>query len=295
MTQNLKDLARAVDTEIYEKSYQLFRAESEWTLLKDRSGKVNQDRAERLANKALDLRDTINALERVHYAYGWTRGYIVPGGHVHSSRQCQTLFHDTVIYPVPVCSALNQDEIIALAADRACTICYPKAPVVKKGTCTLVAPGEDAKAQRKAEREAKAAEKEAKKVTVVFGTKFDRRGAKVPDIETYGTVRSARIDAMDAYGWAIHNAAYYDSAEMIREYMNKFHKITEAITAHRDGGVDHIDTLEAELLGKARAKFIREVQPAHLGTGYKGLSKAEAVKLLSQAEDKIAKAMFETV
>ena len=87
---------------------------------------------------------------------GWTRAFLVTGsnGHVHRDMQCSTCFPTTRYYWVTDMSGQNEDEIVDAAGERACTVCYPSAPVdVLKRPSRI----EDPKVV--AEREARAEEK----------------------------------------------------------------------------------------------------------------------------------------
>lgn len=99
---------------------------------------------------------------------GWSRAWVVPGGHVHKSKSCHSLYADTTLILCPRdirkrdLSGATEEEIVAAAGDRACTHCYPSAPVEPRPS-TIVLDEEDGKAKAKAEREAKRAEAAAKK------------------------------------------------------------------------------------------------------------------------------------
>ena len=60
---------------------------------------------------------------------GWTRAFVVPEGHVHSSMNCSTCYPTTVFGWVTELSDHTEAEIIEAAGSRACTVCYPSAPV----------------------------------------------------------------------------------------------------------------------------------------------------------------------
>lgn len=285
MRTNIKALAQNIDGEIVELSVAQAHREAERADLQRKLRNKYLTEAEVIAlgtkfDRALsawhELRAQVNALEGVHRVYNWNRAYIVPGGHVHSSVSCHTLYADTLIFPAPECSALTEAEIVELAADRACTVCYPSAPVDKKST--LRAPGEDEIERRKAERETKAQEKDAKKVAVRLVSTLSGR----EQTETFGSVRSARNEALSAYGWALFSA-HNHGGNTAAAHLDSFHRICAAITAHRDGGVAHVDELEAELIKKAGAKFKREVKQPDARVGYKGCSNTEAAEMLGKA------------
>lgn len=293
---DLVALAQNIDNEIVELSVAQAHKEIERA---DLTRKLHADyltdaqvtalgtRLDRVIASWHELRAQLNALEGVHHVYNWNRAWIVPGGHVHRSVSCHTLYAETQIFPVPQCSALTEDQIVELAADRACTVCYPSAPVEKRST--LLAPGEEAKTQRQIEREAKASEKDAKKVVVTLKDTVSGRERA----ETFGTVRSARNEALNAYGWALFSA-HNHGGRTAAAHLDTFRRICAAVAVHRDGVVAHVDELEAELVAKAGAKFKREIKQPDARTGYKGCSNTEAAELLGKAAaklDEIAKGL----
>ncbi|MER5754356.1 hypothetical protein [Streptomyces sp. NPDC002088] len=93
----------------------------------------------------------------------WTRYYLVDNvnGHVHKDTKCSTCFVDTRYAWLTEQSGLTAEELVGLAGEKACTVCFPWAPVdVLKQKTRLEAP--ERKAAR-LEREAKRAEREAKR------------------------------------------------------------------------------------------------------------------------------------
>lgn len=60
---------------------------------------------------------------------GWSRAYIVPGGHIHKSTHCQSLYPTTIISWLPEQSGWDEEKIVEAAGMMACTFCYPSAPV----------------------------------------------------------------------------------------------------------------------------------------------------------------------
>jgi hypothetical protein len=114
---------------------------------------------------------------------GWTRAWKVTNtnGHVHSTMQCQTCYPTTEFGWLPQVSGMNEAEIVDLAGESACTVCYPTAPVAALGRPTRLwtAAEREAYDTRKAEREARAAAKAAKSLSV--------DGAPVKLVWTYET------------------------------------------------------------------------------------------------------------
>lgn len=60
---------------------------------------------------------------------GWTRAYLVPGGHIHSSMQCSSCYPSTQYSWLTNLSGADEAEIVEYAKEIACTVCYPYAPV----------------------------------------------------------------------------------------------------------------------------------------------------------------------
>lgn len=95
---------------------------------------------------------------------GWARAYLVtnPGGHVHRSMHCSTCFDTTDYYWVTDLSGLTDDQVVDEAGERACTVCYPDAPVEKLAQATRVFSADEREANaRRDERNAKAAQARA--------------------------------------------------------------------------------------------------------------------------------------
>ena len=62
---------------------------------------------------------------------GWNRAFLVAGagGHVHSSTDCSTCRPTTQYAWMTNSSGADEDTIVSDAGYRACTVCYPSAPV----------------------------------------------------------------------------------------------------------------------------------------------------------------------
>lgn len=108
---------------------------------------------------------------------GWTRAYLVVNngtGHVHSSTRCSTTYATTRFAWMIDYADHTQADIIAAAGERACTICYPDAPVDAKGTKMFSADEITAQKNREA-REAKRAAAEAAKITLAWVSESNGR------------------------------------------------------------------------------------------------------------------------
>jgi hypothetical protein len=99
----------------------------------------------------------------------WNRAFLVTnvGGHVHRSMNCSTCFITTRYHWVVEFSAKSEAEIVEAAGERACTVCYPSAPVeVLSRPTQMFTPTEVEKQKARVEREAKAAAKKAAEIVV---------------------------------------------------------------------------------------------------------------------------------
>lgn len=109
---------------------------------------------------------------------GWPRAFLVSGGHLHRSMGCSTCNREgrlTRFAWMTEYSGASEEEIVDAAASRACTTCFPSAPVdVLNRPSTLLTPDEreaaEVKAAREAEKAAKLAEREAKAITAPDGS-----------------------------------------------------------------------------------------------------------------------------
>ena len=71
-------------------------------------------------------------LEKDERYEGWSRFFLVPGGHIHSSMNCSTCNKDgkrTEFGWLPELSGLNEADAVAAHGAVLCTVCYPSAPV----------------------------------------------------------------------------------------------------------------------------------------------------------------------
>jgi hypothetical protein len=97
---------------------------------------------------------------------GWTRAFLVTNvnGHVHRSMSCSTCRFTTRYHWVVEMSGHDEAEVVEAAGERACTVCYPSAPVETLARPTrLFTPDEQAAAKARVERDQAKAERAAKK------------------------------------------------------------------------------------------------------------------------------------
>lgn len=148
---------------------------------------------------------------------GWPRAYLVTDGHVHSSMHCSTCnkgeFPTRFFWMIDY-SGKSHAEIVEAAGERACTVCYPDAPVnrgqqvVPKSV--MLTPEETERERVRGEEAARRAEKRARAalnaITQPDGTPLrdemgkdgKQRGSIVK------TIRTARIELKQEcwYGYA---------------------------------------------------------------------------------------------
>lgn len=215
----------------------VLKFQGEWVALTDSIGALRQD---------------IDTLEAVHGIYTWNRAWIVPGGHVHKSRDCHSCYPTTQFFLVPEVSAMTETEIVEAAGERACTVCYPSAPVdvLKRTTKLFTRDEEAANAERQAKLDKRAA-KEAAKITVYLAGQEKE--------ETFGTVRSARNEALNSYGWFLYSLAFHEGGMAPKHYAD-FCSLFVAIARREGVGWE---TVKVELLKKGLAKFKREFGKDH--------------------------------
>lgn len=127
----------------------------------DRVEKYKAEIAELLEKQS----EVVAEIRRLNSTYtGWTRAFLVvnSNGHIHKNRSCQTCFDTTQYYWLTELSGDTELEIANLAGEKACTICYADAPSAIFLQKSQLEHPDVAKAR--AEREAKKAEREAKRL-----------------------------------------------------------------------------------------------------------------------------------
>ena len=145
----LFDLESAISTkEFYEKHYPTYVDE-----IAKQEGKIESAR-----KKIFEVGCQILDLNEIYDQDPWTRAFLVlaSNGHVHSSMDCNTCFPTTRYNWLVQYSNDDENTIVEDAGQDACTICYPSAPAeVLNRPSRIVTADKVAKAQAKAERDAK--------------------------------------------------------------------------------------------------------------------------------------------
>ncbi|QAY16149.1 hypothetical protein SEA_SONALI_37 [Arthrobacter phage Sonali] len=167
-------------------------------------------------------------LEAIANAGDWSRFVLVPNGHLHRGFGCSTLRWTTQTGLMPEFSGADEAEVVELAGEVACTVCFPSAPVNRPSMLPVHVKEREEAAKAKAEKEATKTKADAEKVTV---------GRQV-----YKTLRAAE----NAISWEMENV-------VSRTWMNAQDE------AHRA----HLDNLVAEDRGavEAIADAIQAVYP----------------------------------
>ena len=152
----LFDLESAIDTkEFYEKHYPTRLEE-----IAKQEGKIESAR-----KKIFEVGCQILERNEIYDRDPWTRAFLVinSNGHVHKSQDCSTCFDTTRFQWLVQYSNDDENIIVEDAGQDACTICYPSAPAeTLNRPSRIVTADKIAKAQAKAERDAKKAARIAK-------------------------------------------------------------------------------------------------------------------------------------
>lgn len=164
---------------------------------------------------------------------GWTRYFLVDNanGHVHPDTNCSTCFPTTQYAFLPEQSGLTAPELVELAGEKACTVCFPWAPVdTLRRSTKLEAPAR--KAAREA-REAKAAAAAAKKAAkAIPATTITTQGSWTDKLETISAARSRLTDHyqyVEVFGWSEFITAGLD--DLVQVIATKEGKTTDEVIA----------------------------------------------------------------
>lgn len=199
---------------------------------------ATERQAAQLAELKAEYRAARDLMKPHHAEYrrrgGWTRFYMVMnnGGHLHSSMGCSTCRPTTQFAWMPQYSGSDQQEIVDLAGEDACTICFPDAPVSQQSRLPFRVEEREAADKARAEREAKRAK------AVADFIPYGRRAS-----DGFKTLRSAENEV----GRYVNNAlgARYQNAhddshrvhldKLAEEYAETARGIVAAIEAARPG------------------------------------------------------------
>lgn len=189
---------------------------------------------------------------------GWTRYWLVEGGHLHhdvSSYRCSRIA-TTSHYWMTELSGKLAAEVIELAGDRVCTVCFPDAPVAALGRpSALLTKTEAERAQDRATRQKAAAEKAAKAaekgITTPEGQPLVIQESGRSFGETIKTQRAAEVKLVDLLWWA--NWKIEVGSENIDSTVAVRIQIAEAL-AHKNGTTADDELAAAQKRLAARLK-----------------------------------------
>lgn len=242
------------------------------------------DRAEKeletLRPKRIKVLEEMRPLNEEYNARGgWTRFFLVRGsnGHVHSSTECSTCFPTTDFGWLAEHSGMNEAEIVELAGDSACTICYPTAPVAdannpRKNQLELPEV-KAAREERAAAAAARAAKKEATGIKNPDGSELldkarQNRDGSISFGRPIASERTAEIEAVGELvnlAWSRHWARQSPSAtdtesiaraEVDAQLSKQFLDRTVTALANKRGQTE--DEVRSVIEKKAAAKLKKE-------------------------------------
>lgn len=182
---------------------------------------------------------------------GWTRSFLVQnaGGHAHKSTGCSTCYPTTRFAWLTELSGMDEAEIVATAGERACTVCYPSAPVAVLSQPSQLRPdveAREAKAKSDAEKAEKAAAKAAKAITRPDGSPLrERHGVIKTEVSAWRNAVAARADQL----W------YSGNHPSVPEWQQLVEDCAAAL-AHKLGR--SVEDVLAEIEKKAQAKHKRD-------------------------------------
>lgn len=193
---------------------------------------------------------------------GWSRAFLTTSanGHVHSSTSCSTCNRDgkaTSFAWMTDYSGADEETIVADAGERACTTCFPSAPVdVLNRPTKMFTPDEKRKQEERAERERAKIEKARKRIENALtadGSEFIVKTGPGEDLtwrntERFKTERAAVIWATDQVMWSGHTGRDADHDAAIQT-------IAEAVAAKHGRPVGYV-LGEIRVKGDMKAKRI---------------------------------------
>ena len=208
---------------------------------------------------------------------GWSRFYLVIGGHVHASMECSTCFDTTQFAWLPEQSGKTEAEIVDAAGDAACTVCFPSAPVADPGqprkNTLETAEQRTAREERAAAKAARDAKKAATGISLPDGAPLLSAGwvswdGKVSRGQELKTERAAEIELVRELvnrSWSDHHAARWtepmDEATAARNELDRSNTaafVDRALLALAHKRDQSVDEVRAVVEAKVAAKLKKE-------------------------------------
>lgn len=175
-------------------------------ILLQRTLNAEERALELLGEEVHALRAEIAPFEAEYNRRPWNRVFLAQShdGHAHNGTECSTCHHGefrTSFAWLVRYSGRPESEIVEDAGERACTTCYPTAPVnVLKQRTKMFTPDEEEAAARRDERAIKAAAKkadaDAKAITTPEGGVLFENKSNDWEIKTLRTAEIAATDAL---------------------------------------------------------------------------------------------------
>jgi polyhydroxyalkanoate synthesis regulator phasin len=219
----------------------------------ERGNREAADAAESEASALLDAIDALNKqalpLEEQYQLREWERYYLVTNtnGHVHDTMRCDTCFSDTSFAWLTQFSGTSREDLVELAGEKACTVCFPDAPVeVRNRPSKLTTPEREA---RQAEKAAKAAEKVKSEVVVEDYRDGYAKGRR----HVFKTVRGATNQVASLLSSMV---GYGPTHPTFEAWQHDVSAILDALVAK--GEISDKDAYYNEALAKARKKCVAE-------------------------------------
>jgi hypothetical protein len=273
-----KEFAVAVDTELADLYNIIWSINNKIADLQDSikfAEKYNKNTnllVERIAQLETEKKPLVsrrNDLMNIYKQDPWTRAFLVinSNGHVHSSMNCNTCFDSTRYTWLVQYSNDDEATIVSDAGETACTVCYPSAPAdVLNRPSVIVTADKIAKAQAKAERDAKREAKIAKAkasaptasgeplVIVYPSTKWERVNGE--SVMVACTKRTAINTERTAVSEWLNNAYWINAgstnAERINELVTINTQIVEALAGKNKITVETQNEILTKKLAKRR-------------------------------------------
>lgn len=191
-----------------------------------------------------ELRAEVEPFEIEYAKRPWNRYFLVTNGngHVHRGMGCSTCYATTLYAWLIDLADCDEAAMIEEWGERACTVCFPDAPVnpLYNRPARVDREAREARAAEKAKREA---DKAAKAITDVDGSPLKDASGWV--VRTKVAARNALADAVTSYGWYGPGHSY-NFPEAIR-------RLSAALEA---AGVD-----TAKVIANARKRSAKEGAP----------------------------------
>jgi hypothetical protein len=179
----------------------------------------------------------------------WNRYFLVKNanGHVHRNTSCSTCFVDTQYAWLPSLSDCDEDARIEEWGERACTVCFPSAPV-NPFYSRPARIDREAQAARQAEAAKRQAAKDEKAITDLDGQPLKVKGV-------YGVIKT-KVAARNELSGAIQSLAWYGPGHPTR-FQDIARKLIPVLEA---AGIDTTKVIANALKKVKDATYVGQVE-----------------------------------